>query len=127
MSREFKFRCWISKPRNESKPYMAYADLFQNDETYLLGHTGGGEYCEDESKVMQYIGRKDKNGVDIYDEDIVLITMANGAIEQFIVKWSDEATGFRFIDKDGLDWKVRSDNILEVIGNTYDVVRKKND
>lgn len=110
--RELKFRVWdpLSHP-----PKMLYFDF----DDLLCGmvelHPGSCDW-----ELMQYIGRRDKNEKEIYAEDIVLITMADKTVELFVVKWSENATGFRFIDKDGLDWKVRIDNILEVVGNAFE-------
>lgn len=72
----------------------------------------------DGSTVCQYTGLADKNGVKIFESDILVhrYTSANGAARQkeYIVQWADN--GFHLFDD---DYGFNPKN-MEVIGNIHD-------
>ena len=70
---------------------------------------------------LQYIGRKDANGKEIYEEDIVRFATRIPRIE--VVEWLDGAAGFDpFIDPDEQDdtCSVPKPEDCEVIGNRFE-------
>ena len=105
MSREIKFRAW-HKIDGMTTPWLTIED----------GNTcqsmNGKPTC-----IMQYTGLKDKNGVDIYEGDYIVVTENKKPYGQGVVRFTDG--GFQcndlhlqYISSGGLD--------IEVIGNIYE-------
>ncbi len=87
--REIKFRVW-DKKENE----MFYSNMYQNKTSMIYGLGNFLKECSDiEEPIMQYTGFKDKNGVEIYEGDLLQSFYDDGEIHEVI--WHEESASFR--------------------------------
>ena len=116
--REIKFRAWDTK--------LLTMDCWENlIDTQLLTDGFNGLDC----LLMQYTGLKDKNGVEIYEGDII----KDSSNRLMTVEWDRRVGTSRFIFRvintighikvgrfiNTHEWIMPDDNDIEVVGNIY--------
>lgn len=119
--REIKFRVWDSKSKKMSLPFDVKKDwgdwLIDFDEYSADG-------ASEEMEWLQYTGLKDKNGVEIYEGDIVRIGTLEGE-PLGAIEWVDKYAQYEI--NDNARYKFGGEYVehhraksFEVIGNIYE-------
>jgi uncharacterized phage protein (TIGR01671 family) len=86
--REIKFRGW-----NSNNKRMLGASL-EDKKKFFNIRCDGMVSSSDKLILMQYVGLKDKNGVEIYEGDIIKEDLDDDIAYTFIVEWDTTSAGF---------------------------------
>jgi uncharacterized phage protein (TIGR01671 family) len=88
-----------------------------NGDRYIDKYFNYQDILFDDIVLMQYIGIKDKNGVKIYEGDILY----NEFQGNMFVKFCDSNTCYMLVDKQGMNKFLKhTKRLYEVIGNIYE-------
>lgn len=129
MNREIKFRFW----ETVSKTMITDIDYLFKNPSVLPSKIFNGE--DNLIIPLQFVGLKDKNGIEIYEGDIIQYTEHEGyLLESFVsnIVWDNENASFAFLYPSHFDRKLfnyslssidelQNDflNHVEVIGNVF--------
>lgn len=139
MNREIKFRVYdedLKKMRylNNSHDFICFDE--KGNGYYHNMQTGLGEWFSD---LMQYTGLKDKNGVEVYENDIIDIHQTVNGYNQFVIQYDNYKFSARYYNQETkqiLGWYQydldelfeinETEKEIEVIGNVWDKNGKDN-
>ena len=124
----FKFRAWL---KNRIELCKVLSIHFGKTTIVISVQDGVGktwfELGNENAELMQYTGLKDKNGVEIYEGDIVRFeaiewTGNNGDRVEYqgVVEYSEEHIAFSYKLPTGLEAIPYESTNIEVIGNIYE-------
>ena len=109
--REIKFRAWDGE-RLRKVNTIGWVDGGVDFVT-TPRYSGPAE----DFRLMQYTGLKDKNGVDIYEGDVIDYCWHSDSGHRKIIKFCDYYLGYEpFLD----DYSMPDDGTVEIIGNIYE-------
>lgn len=117
--REIKFKARRVRPDEVNDVWVSGSLIQRIDSAEIFD--GVFTWFVHPSTVCQYTGLKDKNGVEIYEGDIVKHNPHNITLN---VEWIDEYACFAFVDKEDFNQHYYLQSIdeykIKLIGNIHD-------
>jgi len=106
---------------NLGKPYIYPKEIIEQDGHHIRFDDDGSFFVDPET-VGQFTGILDKNGVKIFENDIIKNTYANNHIEHIgMVLWHEKACGWGMgIKGFAIRMSKHKNNKYEVMGNIFD-------
>ena len=123
MRREIKFRAW-DRTSGIMRDDIASIEYGSTGKVVQINVVSGADilFPEKEAALMQYTGLKDKNGVEIYEGDVILT--ADDLRKQAVGNWKPKMRVVEWTDnkeyKTGFNLGRAQDGKCEVIGNVYE-------
>lgn len=125
--REYKFRVW----NNDTKELVKIDDLYElqiNEKGRWFCMFADNLFCNFMNGfLMQYTGLRDKNGEEIFEDDIVQFVSNDKLLDKIgVVTWDDKGADYNIMGKyEGLDTEFKCafgliDGEYEVLGNVYE-------
>lgn len=118
---EYKFRVW-----DKDLNMMSYSNddllvMFLGNDICVAYDNPAGDGEVKNYELMQYVGIKDINGVEIYEGDILKCKLYNDRYENYKVHWNEKEGMFEALNKfntNFIDYTMW--NEFEIVGNLYE-------
>ena len=125
--RKIKFRQWLEEPDYSDMPSRMVEPNFQGEINKVFDLNGKQLRYQGTSYYMQYIGIDDSKGKEIYEGDIVKVTVdSDNYIAEVKYYGNSDYPAFDieppesyYYDSNVIS-KAKADEIIEVIGNIYE-------
>lgn len=118
MNREIKFRAFV-KSQNKIINLHGFNKDYVFEDSLDSPEVGNNIFHIEDVILIQYTGLKDKNGVEIYEFDILEHSI-DKCLPRLIVNWNKTNCEFRI--NNGIDYHFNQEscNKLTIIGNIYE-------